>query len=165
VGDISANRVVSMSDLAQVNAQIAQRVTGANFVKDVNASGTLSVADKGITNAQVTKALPAVPPPAELPPDPSTVAPPLNPTVGTNLINATSFLYTGANPIQTGVAPGTIDSKRAAVLRGKVIDRGGAALTGARITIVGHPEFGQTLSRADGMFDMAANGGGQLTVR
>lgn len=32
------------------------------------------------------------------------------------------------------------------------------------ITILNHLEFGQTLSRADGMFDMAVNGGGPLTV-
>jgi hypothetical protein len=59
LGDVNQNRVVTLSDLGQVNAQIAQLVTGANFLKDVNASGTLSVADKGITNQQVTKALPA----------------------------------------------------------------------------------------------------------
>jgi len=51
--------VVTLSDLGQVNAQIAQVVTGADFSKDVNASGTLSVADKGIVNTQVTQALPA----------------------------------------------------------------------------------------------------------
>jgi hypothetical protein len=34
-------------------------VTAANYLKDVNASGTLSLADKGITNANLTKALPA----------------------------------------------------------------------------------------------------------
>ncbi len=56
-GDVSQNRVVTVSDLAQVNAQVAQVVTGANFLKDVNASGTLSVADKGLANTQVTKAL------------------------------------------------------------------------------------------------------------
>ena len=32
------------------------------------------------------------------------------------------------------------------------------------ITILNHAEFGQTRSRADGMFDMAVNGGGLLTV-
>jgi len=57
LGDVSQNRVVSLSDLAQVNAQVAQPVTAGNFMKDVNASGTLTVADKGITNTQVTKAL------------------------------------------------------------------------------------------------------------
>jgi hypothetical protein len=59
VGDVSQNRVVTVSDLAQVNAQLAQIVTSANFLKDVNASGTLSVADKAITNANLTRNLPA----------------------------------------------------------------------------------------------------------
>ena len=59
LGDVNQNRVVTVSDLAQVNAQIAQVVTSANYLKDVNASGTLTVADKGIANTQITKALPA----------------------------------------------------------------------------------------------------------
>ena len=59
LGDVSRNRVVTLSDLAQVNAQIAQPVSAANYLLDVNASGTLSVADKGTANSQVTKALPA----------------------------------------------------------------------------------------------------------
>ena len=61
LGDVSTNRVVTLSDLGQVNAQVAQLVTGANFLKDVNASGTLTLADLAITNAQVTKTLAAVP--------------------------------------------------------------------------------------------------------
>lgn len=100
-----------------------------------------------------------------LPPDPQTVAPPIDTTVATTLDAATSFLYTGSNPIQTGVAEGTMDSKRAAVLRGKVLDRDNAPLPGAKISILNHPELGQTLSRADGMFDFAVNGGGHMTVR
>ena len=65
LGDVSQNRVVTVSDLAQVNAHIAQPVTAANFLRDVNASGTLTVADKGIANTQLTKALPSstLPPP------------------------------------------------------------------------------------------------------
>jgi len=59
LGDANQNRVVTVSDLAQVNAQIAQVVTVSNYLKDVNASGTLTVADKGIANTQITKALPA----------------------------------------------------------------------------------------------------------
>ena len=57
--EVNQNRAVSLSDLGQVNAQIAQPVTAANYLKDVNASGTLSLADKGITNTQITTALPA----------------------------------------------------------------------------------------------------------
>jgi len=100
-----------------------------------------------------------------LPPDPSTVAPAINRTVSTTLGSATAFLYTGSDPIQTGVAPGTIDPTRVAVLRGRVLARDGAPLPGVTISILNHPEFGQTLSRADGMFDMAVNGGSLLTVR
>ncbi len=58
-GDVNQNRVVSVADVALVNAQLAQAVTAANYLKDVNASGTLSVADKAITNGALTKALPA----------------------------------------------------------------------------------------------------------
>ena len=59
VGDATQNGTVTVSDLAQVNAQIAQPVTASNYLRDVNVSGTLTVADKGIANARITKALPA----------------------------------------------------------------------------------------------------------
>jgi len=241
---------VTLSDLGQVNAQVAQFVTGANFLKDVNASGTLSLADKGITNAQVTKALPAAvnEPPAVVndtaftapnvgtqlnvlsndsdpnldtlsvvsfgqgvhgavacqpngsctytpnanfagldsftytasdgkggqntgtvnvnisSSDPTISAPAVKRGVATLIGSATAFLYSGANPIQTGVSAGTIDQKRVAVLRGKVTTRDGNALAGATVTIVGHPEFGQTVTRQNGFFDMAVNGGGLLSI-
>src|SRR6202008_3854501 len=99
-----------------------------------------------------------------LPPDPVTVAPALDRTVATTLAAATEFLYTGDNPIQTGVAPGTILAKQATVLRGRVIGRDGAPLSGVRIMLLNHSQFGSTLSRADGVFDMAANGGKLLAV-
>ena len=44
------------------------------------------------------------------------------------------------------------------------MERSGAPLPGVRITILDHPEFGQTLTRVDGMFDLAVNGGGPLTI-
>jgi hypothetical protein len=37
-------------------------------------------------------------------------------------------------------------------------------LPGAAISVLDYPEFGQTLTRADGMFDLAVNGGGQITL-
>ncbi|PYK02282.1 MAG: hypothetical protein DME23_02000, partial [Verrucomicrobia bacterium] len=100
-----------------------------------------------------------------LPPDPGTVAPPLDTTVATDFSAATAFLYASGNPIQTGVTNGTIESRRAAVIRGTVRTRDGATLSDVRISVLGRSEFGQTLSRADGLFDLAVNGGGQLTVR
>jgi hypothetical protein len=59
LGDVSQNRVVTVADLGLVNSQLAQVVTSANYLKDVNASGTLSLADKGPTNANLTRSLPA----------------------------------------------------------------------------------------------------------
>jgi RHS repeat-associated protein len=103
--------------------------------------------------------------PDPLPPDPATIAPPLDPTVATRLFEATGFLYSGTNPIQQGVAPGTIEARRVAVLRGRVNNRDGQPLPGVTIRIKDHGEFGHTRSRADGMFDLAVNGGGWLTVR
>lgn len=99
-----------------------------------------------------------------LPPDPSTVAPPIDPTVATTTYAATEFLYSGSDPIQTGVAPGTIDPVRTAALRGRVLNSSGQPLPGVTLNILTHPEFGQTLSRADGWFDLAVNGGGYLSV-
>ena len=100
-----------------------------------------------------------------VPPDPAAVAPPVDNTVATTISHATEFLYIGSNPIQTGVAPGTIEAKRAAVLRGKVTGPDGAALSGVKITILKHLEYGYTATRTDGMFDMAVNGGSWLTVQ
>jgi hypothetical protein len=45
-----------------------------------------------------------------------------------------------------------------------VITRDGASLPGVRIAILDHPEYGSTVSRADGAFDLAVNGGGPLRV-
>ncbi|MBN1482472.1 hypothetical protein EH223_10545 [candidate division KSB1 bacterium] len=99
-----------------------------------------------------------------LPPDPAEVAPELDPTIATNMIDATKFLYEGPNAIQTGVDSGTIEPKRVAVLRGKVKDKDNNPLEAVTITIFDHPEYGQTLSREDGQFDMVVNGGGLFVV-
>ncbi|MBN1570137.1 MAG: hypothetical protein JXA73_20005 [Acidobacteria bacterium] len=99
-----------------------------------------------------------------LPPDPATVAPPLDPTIATTMEDAVKFLYTGANPIQRGVESGVMNPIRLAVVKGKVFDRAGDPLPGVNVTILNHPEFGYTLSRLDGGYDMAVNGGGLLMV-
>ncbi|HED52007.1 MAG TPA: PKD domain-containing protein, partial [Gammaproteobacteria bacterium] len=99
-----------------------------------------------------------------LPPDPASIAPPLDRTHPVSVYDSTAFLHTGSNPVQTGVAEDTIVQRRAAVLRGKVMDRDGQPLPGVTVTILDHPELGQTLTRADGLFDLVVNGGGHLTV-
>ncbi|MEO8179696.1 MAG: RHS repeat-associated core domain-containing protein [Deltaproteobacteria bacterium] len=98
-----------------------------------------------------------------LPPDPASVAPEL-PSGYVSLFSRMRFLFEGNDPIQTGVAPGTIQIRTAAVLRGRVLQRSGLPLRGVRVRVHDHPELGQTLSRLDGNFDLVVNGGGPLTL-
>jgi RHS repeat-associated protein len=99
-----------------------------------------------------------------IPPDPEEVAPPIDSTIVTTMQQSTEFLYNGDNPIQRGVEDSTIKARRAGVVRGKVLDKTGTPLSGVLITILAHPEYGYTISREDGRFDMAVNGGGNLIV-
>lgn len=88
----------------------------------------------------------------------------LNRSTVTRLGDSTAFLYEGPNAIQTGMAPGTIQYLRASVLRGRVRNRAGAPLQQVTIKVLDHPEYGQTVTQADGTFDMAVNGGEPFTV-
>jgi RHS repeat-associated protein len=94
----------------------------------------------------------------------------LDPTVTTNLADASKFLYTGPDPIQKGVTAGAIDLVHVSVLRGQVFARstkepsGLAPLPGVTVVVQGHPELGYTESETDGSFSMAINGGGVVTV-
>jgi hypothetical protein len=67
---------------------------------------------------------------------------------------ATAFLYRGPDPIQTGVALGSIEPQRVAVVRGQVLDHNGTPLSGVTVSVLTHPAYGQTLTRSDGWFDL-----------
>ncbi len=58
-GDVGQNRVVSLADVGEINAALAQPVTALNYLKDHNANGTLTIADKAIAVANLTRGLPA----------------------------------------------------------------------------------------------------------
>jgi RHS repeat-associated protein len=98
-----------------------------------------------------------------LPPEP--VPTPLDDTRFPPLAEATDFIHSGPNAIQVGVTPGTIETRRATVLRGQVKTREGEALSGVTVSILGAPEYGHTLTRGNGLFDMVVNGGGRVTVQ
>jgi YD repeat-containing protein len=99
-----------------------------------------------------------------LPPDPADVAPAL-PVGSVSLLDRVRFLFEGEPRIQTGVAPGTIHERTAAVMRGRVLGADGLALPQVAVSVHGHPEYGQTESRIDGSYDLVVNGGGMLTLR
>jgi hypothetical protein len=100
-----------------------------------------------------------------VPPDPATVAPPVITPGPYFAFESTRFLFEGSNPIQRAVAPGTIVAERTAVLRGLVTNVQGAPLVGVRVDVLGHPELGHTLTRADGRYDLAVNGGDRVTLQ
>ncbi|MEO7181305.1 MAG: RHS repeat-associated core domain-containing protein [Gemmatimonadaceae bacterium] len=133
-------------------------VTGANVITIVttDAAGNVTTTTRMVTRAALVD--------VTLPPDPATVAPALNRTVATGVASSTSFLYSGMSPIQTGVATGVIQPYQASVIRGRVLTRDGAPMPGVAVTIHRHSELGKTISRADGAFDLAVNGGGAVTV-
>ena len=67
-GDVNQSRVVSVADLGLVNAQLAQPTSAANYLKDVNVSGSMThrrqgrhqrQSDQGARRA-LTTATPAV---------------------------------------------------------------------------------------------------------
>lgn len=95
-------------------------------------------------------------------------ATPPSQAVATNASTSTQFLFdeaeTGNTPLQNDATVSEIDPAVLAVLRGAVKSRAGAPIAGTRISVLGHPEFGTTTTRGDGMFDLAVNGGGTLTV-
>ncbi|MBI3205013.1 MAG: hypothetical protein HYZ29_25980, partial [Myxococcales bacterium] len=90
--------------------------------------------------------------------------PELDSTVVSSVSNSTAWLYSGQNPIQTGVVPGAIDSERASVLFGRVKDRTGAPVVGVNVEVLGHAELGKTSTDATGRFYLVVNGGGRVVV-
>ena len=141
VGGSGANRTVTLTPAA------GQRGS---------ATITLRVADATGATAADTFTLAVTVPMGPPPPPPTSTA---------DFGASTAFLYTGPDAVQTGVAVGTIQPLRAAVVRGRVLATDSAPLAGVVVTVLGHPEFGRGTTRADGWFDMAVNGGGPLVVK
>ena len=130
----------------------------ALYVLRLSASdGLLSSSDDVTINVNPTGGVPA---------DPGTVAPPLDPSVaiGRRRLDGVPLHRRRSDPDRRRRRHDRPAAGRRSCA-GSVLTRDGAPLSGVKITILQHPELGQTLSRADGMFDMAVNGGGVLTFR
>ena len=158
-GSVEPEAAITVTN-GDTQASVQADAEGAFTVAiDARAGDTLSltVADAA-GNLSAALEIPLGPP---LPPDPAGVAPPLD---GGDFAGGIDFLFAGERPIQSGVAPGTIEARRAAVLRGRVLLSDGSPLSGVTVAVKDHPELGETISRADGWFDLAVNGGGLLTL-
>ncbi|MGB0889721.1 MAG: hypothetical protein ACPGWS_05500, partial [Solirubrobacterales bacterium] len=76
----------------------------------------------------------------------------------------TKFLYEGDNAVQVNVDDEAFVQNRVAVIRGLVKDVDGELLSGVKVSVLGHPEYGSTVSRVDGGVYLAVNGGEPLTL-
>lgn len=165
----AAGRTLSVrADSLPAGMRLAGSAPGQTLDWTPTGAGTASVSLSVIDDrqrTQVQRFTLEVADERQLPASPATQAPQLKAAGSTPFADANAFLYTGSNPIQTGVAADAIDPVRMAVLRGKVLDRAGQPVAAVRVRIAGHPEWGQTATRADGWFDLAANGGGSITLQ
>ncbi len=97
-------------------------------------------------------------------------APPLDRSRPTSVFDATRFIYDSAfqaspdDIVQWGMAAALIEPDRAAHVHGRVLDINGQPRPGVDVRFYGHPEYGQTRSRASGEFDLVVNGGGTLVL-
>ncbi len=154
---VSGPSTVIFSSSTALNTQAIFNRAGIYQLRLTATDGILVATD----DVTVTVGSDPLPPP----PDPATIAPAVRPNTATNLSDATKFLYSGPDAIQTGVAEGTIKPERVGLIRGRVIDRGGQPIPNVTITINDHPELGQTRTRTDGKFDMVVNAGGEIVVK
>jgi RHS repeat-associated protein len=163
-GQFTAYGMASDGSLTDLTTRVSWMSTSPE-VASIDAAGAVTALSPGTStisasfetltaSVQVT-----VLTPEPLPPDPTTVAPELPTTKIPGFKDSTKFLYTGDAPIQTGVSESTIDEIRAGVTRGVVRARDGRPLGGVKVHVLNHSEFGETLSRADGMYDLVINGG------
>ncbi|KAM9329352.1 teneurin-3 isoform 8-T8 [Gastrophryne carolinensis] len=74
-----------------------------------------------------------------------------------------SFL---TGPDSTHVIPGDnpFNKSLASVIRGQVLTADGTPLIGVNVSFLHYTNYGYTITRQDGMFDLAANGGASLTL-
>ena len=92
------------------------------------------------------------------------MAPPLDGTLATDIEDASEWIYKGPNAMQVGADPNSIEPRRLAVIRGRVMDADGEALPQVQVSVLGHPEYGHTETRDDGMFDLVVSGGAALVL-
>ena len=96
--------------------------------------------------------------------DDTLVVPPLDPSLPATVTSSAAFLYTGPDAVQTGVEQGAIEAQRTGILQGRVLAEDGTPLAGVTVTLLDHPELGQTVTRENGRYDLAVNGGAALVV-
>ena len=142
----SANPALVTIDAAGVGRAVASGTTTVTATFE-NLAGTAAITVRA---------------PEPIPPDPVPTV--FDPTVVSDMSKNVQFLYTGPNAIQKNVTTSLMDARRIAVIRGRVLAANGSPIAGVRVSVLDRSHFGFTLTRADGMYDIAVNGGGDNTL-
>lgn len=74
-----------------------------------------------------------------------------------------SFL-TGPDSTHTIPGENPFNKSLASVIRGQVLTADGTPLIGVNVSFLHYPDYGYTITRQDGMFDLVSNGGASLTL-
>ncbi len=142
------------------------------------AIGSLHVTDTHIATAEAMTSETIKPPrleillaaPGYVPSEPIH-APALDRTRPTSVYDATRFVYDPTyhasaddDAVQWDIDPRIIEPDRAAAIHGRVLSLDGSPLAAVDVSVHGHPEYGQTRSRASGEFDLVVNGGGAMVL-
>ena len=104
------------------------------------------------TPTPTATATPTATPVGEVPPED---LPPLIPAFE----DQASELYAAQHVAEDAIAP-----ERVGIIHGRVLQAGGQPLAGVTVTVHDHPELGSATTAGDGTFELAANGGAQLTL-
>jgi hypothetical protein len=88
----------------------------------------------------------------------------LDATAVTSFYQAAQCLFVGPDAPQKGVATGLIDPERVAIVRGRVLDSSNTPISGVRVAVQGHGEFGDTVTDSLGAYALAINGGQGITL-
>ncbi len=159
--------VATYSDLSERDVtQIASWTSDRSSVAEVVGAGTVRTLTEGsaeILAQFMTFAASGRVVVTALPPDPEESAPSIDRTRPTGFVESVSFLLEGPGATQRGLVGGALDSRRIAVIRGRVVDTAGP-VSGVRVEVHGARDLGYTLSRADGEYDIAVNGGGPVVL-
>lgn len=102
--------------------------------------------------------------PVVIPGDPAQMVTPVSTTQHSSVKDLFSFLFTGPGAVQTDLDPSIIQERSISLVNGKVLEKSGVPLPGVTVRILDHSEYGKTVSRADGAYDIALNGGMTFNV-
>ncbi|CAB4063440.1 Teneurin-m,Tenascin,Teneurin-a [Lepeophtheirus salmonis] len=87
---------------------------------------------------------------------------------GSSFFERVQFLFEGQKSVQSYAKNDAFDPMRASIIRGRVITSQGQGIIGVRVSVDRVKEasnYGFTLTRPEGWFDMVVNGGGAVTLQ